>query len=328
LYVGRIVRSARDAVLVACSAIALAGVAAGAVRVLPWLLDPAVPWRVAGPFARGLAAIAMEAALLIGWPIGWAIASLRFVESGEARVHQTLGEPPLRTVGRLVGQGTLLAAVLAAVALFYARDAGAPGRVANELLAHARTSCSAVRTPTTYAIPFTDLTWLCSPGQEALLVGSPTRALQSAIVTAKNARIAGDFRALELDDARGLLKGQPPIAFHVASLSMRGMAPWAQASSVPPPLRALILVLTAWAAASLGAYVVLRHAVRTRIGVLLLGAGGPVGALGLMRLLERLGARPIAFVLVPLAGSACTLATAALLVGWRSLRGRDPAAST
>jgi hypothetical protein len=218
--------------------------------------------------------------------------------------------------------------VLAAVALVYARDAGAPGRVANELLAHARASCSAVRTPSTYSIPFTDLTWLCSPGTEPLLVGSPTRALQSAIVSARDARIAGDFRALELDDARGLLRGPPHIAFHVASLSMRGMAPWAQASSVPPPLRALILVLTAWAAASLGAYAVLRHSFRTRIGVLVLGAGGPLSALGLMRLLERLGARPIAFALVPLASAACTLAIAALLVGWRSLRGGDPAAST
>ncbi len=239
-----------------------------------------------------------------------------------------VGEQPLRTVGRLVGQGSLLAAVLAGVALVYARDAGAPGRVATELLTDARAACSVARTPTTYSIPFTDLTWLCSPGRKPLLVGSPTPALHAAIVSAEDARIAGDFRALELDDARGLLVGPPPIAFHVASLSMYGMAPWAQASTVPPALRAIVLASTAFAAASLAAYAVLRHAVSTRIGVLVIGAGGPLGALSLMRLLERLGARPVAFVLVPLACGACTLATAALLVGWRRLRGRDRAAST
>jgi len=328
LYVGRIARSARDAVLVACSAVALAGIAAGAVRVLPWLLDPQVPWRVAAPFARGLVAVAIEAALLIGWPVGWAIACLQFVESGEARVHQTLGEQPLGTVGRLAGQGALLAAALASVALSYGRDAGAPGRVATELLAEARASCLVASTPTTYAIPFTDLTWLCSPGREPLLVGSPTPALHAAVISAKGARIAGDFRALELDDARGLLAGPPPIAFHVASLSTHGMAPWAHASTGAAALRALILASTAFAAASLAAYAVLRHAVRTRIGVLVIGAQGPLAALGLMRLLERLDARPSAFLLVPAVCGACTLATAALLVGWRRLRGRDRAAST
>jgi len=328
LYSGQIARSARDAVLVACPAIALAGFAAGAVRVLPWLLDPEVPWRVAAPFARGLAAIAIEAALLIGWPVGWAIACLHFVESGEARVHQTLGEAPIRTVGRLAVQGSVLAAALTCVALLCARDAGAPGRVATELLAESRASCLLARAPTTYAVPFTDLTWLCSPGGEPLLVGSPTPTLHSAIISAKGARVAGDFRALELDDARGLLAGSPPIAFHVASLSMHGMAPWARASTVAPALRALILVSTALAAGILGAYAVLRHAVKTRLGVLVIGAGSPLGALGLMRLLERAGARPIAFLLVPLACSACTLATSAVLVGRRRLRGGDRAAST
>ncbi|HEY5241342.1 MAG TPA: hypothetical protein VIJ22_07750, partial [Polyangiaceae bacterium] len=72
-------RGARNTALVASGAIALVGVVAGAVRLMPWLLDPAVPWRVAAPFARGLAAVAFEAALLVGWPVGWALAACRFV---------------------------------------------------------------------------------------------------------------------------------------------------------------------------------------------------------------------------------------------------------
>src|SRR5580692_2034193 len=110
--VSQLASAARNAALVATAILALVGLLAGAVRVLPWLLDPAVPWRVAQPFARGLAAIAIEAALLVGWPIGWALACFRFVERGEARVLQTLGQPPLETVARLLPRGAPLAMAL------------------------------------------------------------------------------------------------------------------------------------------------------------------------------------------------------------------------
>src|ERR1019366_3731159 len=112
--VRRLASAARNAALLATAILALVGLLAGAVRVLPWLLDPAVPWRVAQPFARGLAAVSLEAALLVGWPIGWALACFRFVERGEARVLQTLGQPPFETVARLMPRGTPLALVLAA----------------------------------------------------------------------------------------------------------------------------------------------------------------------------------------------------------------------
>ena len=195
-----------------------------------------MPWRVAAPFARGLAAVALEAALLVGWPVGWALATCRFVETGEARVLLTLGERPLRTALRLAPQGALLALALAAVALVYGSDASAPGRVATELVAQGRASCARVSTPTTYAIPFTDMTWLCAPDRSPRLVGRGPGAMRAAVLTASDARIAGDFRALELDDARLLLTAeapQPTVAIQVASLSMRGMAPWAQASTLP-----------------------------------------------------------------------------------------------
>ena len=51
-----------------------------AIRVLPWVLDPQIPWRVAAPFVRSLLALAMEAAFITGWPIGWALAAHRLVE--------------------------------------------------------------------------------------------------------------------------------------------------------------------------------------------------------------------------------------------------------
>jgi hypothetical protein len=297
--------------LVASAGIALVGVLAGAVRLLPWLLDPTVPWRVAAPFARGLAAVALEAALLLGWPIGWAVACFRFVESGEARVLSTLGERPGQTVRRLVPQGLAFAAALGAVALVYGSDANAPGRVVTELIGDARASCAAVRVPSTYAVPFTGLTWLCAPGREPRLVGSVPGGLSGALVTARNARVAGDFRVIDLDDARVLLPGTPnvprtpaqgdAISLHVAALSLHGMAPWARASTLPAALRAPLLAFAAWISASVAAIAVLGGAARTRLGVLVLGAAGPLGTLAFLRLLERAGAHAPVFLLLPLA---------------------------
>jgi hypothetical protein len=301
-------RAARSSVGVASAGIALAGAVAGAVRLLPWLLDPAVPWRVAAPFARGLAAVALEAALLIGWPIGWAVACFRFVESGEERVLLTLGERPGRTIRRLAPQGAVLALALAAVALVYGSDANAPGRVVTELIAQARLACTTASAPVTYSVPFTGLTWLCAPGREPRLVGTAPGGLTGAFVTARSARIAGDFRAADLDDARILLGSASPVSAHVAALAMHGMAPWARASTLPAALRALLLTIAAWASGAIAAYAVLRRAARTRLGVLLLGAAGPLGTLGLLRLFERAGVPAPVFLVLPLAAcAACAL---------------------
>ncbi len=322
-------RLAGSAALLASLAIALAGVVAGAVRLLPWLLDPAVPWRVAAPFARGLGAVAGEAALLVGWPVGWALACVRFVERGEARVLLALGESPAATVRRLSLQGAGLALALGALSLVYGSDASAPGRVATELVEQARLSCARAGSPTTYAIPFTDMTWLCAPGAIPRLVGSAP-GMAGAVLTARGARIAGDFRALELQGAQIRLgsagspsavgvgggagtAGGSAVEVRVETLAMHGMAPWASASTLPPALRAVLLALAAWLSASLAAYGVLRRATRTRVGAVALGAVGPLVALGLLRLLERADARPWLFTLVPVAAALSSIVLASLL---------------
>jgi hypothetical protein len=315
-------RDARVSALLASAAIALVGTVAGSVRLLPWLLDPAVPWGVALPFARGLVAVALEAAVLVGWPVGWALASCRFVERGEGRVLLALGERPIRTVGRLAPQGAALALLLSAVALVYAGDARAPGRVATELVAQARAACVRAATPTTYSIPFTDMTWLCAPGRPPRLVSRGPGAMRGALFTASDARIAGDFRAVELDDARVQLGTTPAVTVHVHALSMRGMAPWARASILPAYARAILLSLTAWAAASLAVLAVLCQAVRARAGAIVIGAIGPVAALGILRVLERASAPSAAFVLLPLAACAACAACAGLAMALPRLRHR------
>jgi hypothetical protein len=323
--VRRLGGSARNAALVATLILALVGLLAGSVRILPWLLDPAVPWRVAQPFARGLAAVSIEAALLVGWPIGWALACFRFVERGEARVLQTLGQPPLETVARLIPGGAPLALALAGVALVYGSDASAPGRVVTDLIGRARASCEAASQPVTYSIPFTDLTWLCAPDRPPRVVGSGPGQMASITLSAKAARVAGDFRALDLDDARVLLPSTPPVLVQVGSLSLHGMAPWARASTLSAPARALVMGLTAWLSASVAAFVILKRAAAARAHALVLGAAGPIAALGLVRLLETSNARGLAFALVPPAGAAAALVAGALVP---RLRGRRRAATS
>jgi hypothetical protein len=324
--------AARKAVLVASGAIALVGFVAGAVRILPWLLDPAVSFRVAGPFARGLGAVALESALLVGWPVGWALACFRLVERGEAGVLQALGERPWATVTRLVPQGSVLVTALAAIALVYGRDASEPGRVATELVTQARLACLSARVPTTYAVPFTQLTWLCAgdPSREPRLVGSPPGPVPPMIVTARGAKMAGDFRTLELDDARVLLAGpaKSSVEVHVGRLTMRGLAPWAQASTIAPVARALVLALSACFAAFAGAYAALRRARRSRLAVLAFSSAGPLAALALIRGLERASAPSVAFAIVPVVAGGCTVAAAFAIEWLLRLRGSDRAAST
>jgi len=302
-------------VVAATGTIALVALAAGIVRLLPWVFDPAVPWRVAAPFARGLASIALEAAVLVGWPVGWALASVRFVESGEARALEALGQRPARTVAGLAPQATLFAFVLAAVALTWGRDANEPGRVATELIAQSRVSCAKATAPTTYAIPFTELTWVCAPGAAPRLVGNAPAGLTGTMFTATDARIAGDFRAIDLADVRLSLPTSPTTNVRVDEVTLRGLAPWARASTLAPGLRALLVATSGAAAAAIAAIAALRGVAHGRIAALVLGAAGPLAALGVLRALERFDARSAFYASVPMAAALAAVAVALLL--WR-----------
>jgi hypothetical protein len=308
--------------------IALFGTVGGAVRLLPWLLDATVPWAAAIPFARGLVSSAFEASLLVGWPVGWALACRGAAERGETVVLQSLGESPGATVSRFGRSAAVLAVLLSACSLLCGADATAPGRVATELIADAGLACerrSAAAEPARiYAIPFTDMAWLCAPGRAPLIAGPVPGAVASgAFVVARRARIGGDFRALELDDAHLILGRRPSITVQVANFSIRGMTPWSHASNLPPALRAAGLALTAWISGSFAAYAALRGLIRSRSGAIALGALGPLLALWVLRTLERSDARGGVYAAVPLA--AC-LVEGAVVIAAHTLRCRWPTA--
>ena len=282
-------------------AIAVAGCIAGLVRLLPWLLDPNVPWRVAVPFARSVAEVVLEAALLVGWPLGWSLAAYRFADRGEARVLMLLGESPWRTAIALWRSALPFVLALGVVSVAGARDAGAPGRVAQQLVTEGRRSCAAAAEPSTFAVPFVAATWLCAPGHAPRLYGHGPGGLAAASFTAKDAIISGDMRRIELDDARLELPLKAfPVDVHVDTLVLRGMSPWAHASNVPPWFRAWIVVAAAALAALVGLQAGLRRLARGPIAAVAVGVAGPLAALGLMRAMERADTPLGGYLLLPL----------------------------
>ena len=311
--------------LVASLLVLLAALVGAAVRLLPWVLDPTIPWATLAPFARSLLAVAVEAAVLTGWPVGWALAAARLVERGEARVLASLGERPSHTLLRLAPQAAVFVALLAFTSVALGRDAAAPGRIVGALLAEGRAACDVpVEAPATHAVPFVSATWLCAQGSAPRLAGrTPIGGL---LFTATGASVSDDLRRIDLDDARLAVatttKDEPNLTFrvHVRTLTLRGLAPFAQASSLPPWLRALVVTTSGLAAASAAVFALLELR-RRRVGTVAavaIGAAGPLAALGALRGLElrvpevASGGWLFAFVLVPIAAVLAVAAAAAL----------------
>jgi hypothetical protein len=295
-----------------------------AVRILPWVFDPAVSARVVVPFARSVGAVALEAAILVGWPVGWSLAAARMADRGEARALRALGEPPLMTAARLVPQALLWMALLGAISFFGARGANAPGRVVRDLLEQARTSCAAVQSPSERAVPFASVTWLCEPGRPPRLAGHGPGALQRVAFTASGASIAGDLRQLTLSDARVAFGS---VRLSSGRLTVRGLTPWAHAADLGPPWRALLLALTGGGAALTAVALALSGLCRRPIAAIALGAAGPVAALLTLRALERAGAPVAGYAVVLPAALGAAASVAALFSRLPRLPARSATAS-
>ena len=322
---GPLEQLAARAAAVSVGILALLALAGASVRVLPWLIDPRVPWRMALPFGRAVASVAVEAAVLVGWPIGWALAAFVLVERGEARVLAMLGERPLRTAARLVPAAIVLGGVLAGAALAGGRDASEPGRVLGELLRAGRLSCAAAgdaSAPRAVDVPLLGAAWLCAGPGEAHLVGRPpfSRPLSregSALYSARAIDVSPDARRIELDDAFVTGSG---ASLHVKHALFR-LPPFVRASSLPAAWRAVFLATSGAASGLFAVWLLLvmdqRALTLWRLHALLVGAAGPVSALALLHALERAEApMPLRlYAALPLVAAAATVSVA--LVVWR-----------
>jgi len=281
--------------LVSVGILGLVALSAACVRVLPWVLDSRVPWRVAVPFARAIASVAVEASVLVGWPVGWALAAFTSGERGEARVLATLGERPARTTVRLWPMAIAFGAVLATASLAGGRDASEPGRVVSALLRAGRASCGAGGAPRSARaldVPLVGAAWLCdADGANARLVGRAPFAIESsasnALYTARAIDVSPDARRIELDDA---WIASPAGSIHVNHAVFR-LPPFVRASSLPAPWRALFLASAGALSAMLATWLLLaasddERASSWRLHAIAIGAAGPVAALALLHVLE------------------------------------------
>jgi hypothetical protein len=310
---GRVVHplspAAAKSAAIACGGLVIAALFAGAIRILPWVLDPSVPMRVVLPFARGVGELAIEAAILVGWPIGWSLAAHRFAERGEARAMMLLGESPIATTLAQWRSGAPLAIVLVIASMMGARDSSAPGIMAQDLVAQGRAACAHVSAPSTYAIPFVDATWLCAPNTEPRLYGSGPGSLHSVAFNAKDAHIAGDMRRIDLDDARFSLESVNANV-HANHVALHGMSPWTHASNVPPLERALVVLLTAALAALVSVFASLTRLAHGPLAAIGVAASGPLAALASMRAMERADAPAALYFVTPIVAVGATLAIA------------------
>lgn len=303
-----------------------------AVRLFPWVLDPNLPWATLAPFAKSLGSVAVEAALLTGWPVGWALATQRLVERGEASVLVSLGESPARTVTRLLPQGLVFVSILGLTSVSFGREAVAPGRIVGSLLSEGRAACARPATAhATHVVPFVSATWLCGDEAPRLVGRAPMGGLA---FSASGARVADDLRRIDLEDAHLSLPSPggdgARVRVHVGALSLGGMSPWARASSLPPLLRALVVTSSGLFASSAAVFVLLflRQRRVGAVAAVLVGAAGPIAALGSLRALEvrvpevAPGAWLGLFVLVPVVATVAVLLAARAAIGIGRLRRR------
>jgi hypothetical protein len=151
------------------------------------------------------------------------------------------------------------------------------------------------------------------------LVGHPPLAGgAAALFTARDARIAEDFRQVQLRDA-WITFGVAPseVRVHVGELTLRGLPTWGHTPAVPAGARAVLIALSGLLAAALATYFALTRLTiaRGRMHAILVGAAGPVAALGAVRFLERLESapHPLALAVVPFASALATLGAAMVL---------------
>jgi hypothetical protein len=309
-------RAAKATALAALSILAVATLA-GAIRVLPWIVAPNVPLRVALPFARALFAVGLETTLLCAPPIGWALAAATLVERGEARALFATGVGPARIV-RATALPALGFATLAALsALAWGTEAAAPGRLARSLVEQSRRACAGEVAPRAAYIPFVGVTWLCFEQNQPRLSG--TLPGGSGTFTAADLAISDDLRSLDFDDMRLSFGEAGSIKVSARQAHVTGLSPWGRASNLRPAVRAVLLSGAGTAFAFLAALYVLSRSVANRFASLVVGGAGPAAALLVLSRLEQGDHGAWAYASVPLAGMAA-LAAAAFALAYLRLR--------
>jgi hypothetical protein len=313
--------AARLALAVAGGIFAVAALA-GAVRVLPILLAPGVPSRVALPLARGALGVALETSLFVAPPLAWAVAAARLVDRGEARALHALGVRPLRIVASGWPAALVVAVAAALASASWGREAAAPGRLARQLVADARLACigDTIGGPAAVDVPLVGLSWACFPGQPPRALGRPPFGGGRAAFAAREIELADDLRAIHFEELTVVApvgaRGIEHARMRAGRAHVHGMAPLGRASNLGVLARTVLLAASAVALAVAAAMAVLVLEVRNSAAAAALGVLAAGASLLVFSALERGSTMASAYLAVPAVGLGSLLAAAAFVV-WR-----------
>lgn len=286
--------------------------AAGAVRILPWLLAPSVPLRVTFPFARALAGVAIETAFVVGAPIGIAFAAAVLVRRGDARALFALGVSPAAIARAALPVLVCLGVVAIVVQRVADPQPNAPGRFAGALIAQGRASCAAAGGARSVVVPMLGASWLCFPDGSARIAGRVPGGLRSAWFTARDLRPSDTLTEFTLWDARIAFprtRSLPETHVAVKRAVVRGLPAWGQAARLDANVRGGVIAVSIWIAALAVMWSVLRGGIDSLLGSLLVGGSGALVMLSVLHSLDRSGSSLGAYVCVSLSG----VATAGLI---------------
>ncbi len=281
------------------------GIAGGFVRLLPWLVAPDVPLRLSVPFARLLFGSALEAALLVGLPVGAGVGAALFVERGEARALSALGARPERLVASLLAPGLL--ATAAYVVAGSVSEPEPPGRLADRLLQAGLASCADVRSAERVDVPLVGVSWLCFPRARPRLVGRVPGIARDVWFSAASLSPSDELRAVSVRDLRllGRIAGSGlEVRLHATRSRILGLPGWGRSHGLTGRTRAGTVALSAFIGAVAAAWWLIR---RPRSGPMTASAVTGLAAVLMLSTLRALDAHsadlPV-FALVPAVGVA------------------------
>lgn len=218
------------------------------------------PLDVLWPFARPLAAAAVETAFLVGVPVGLAAAAFSALAIPEPRPLATR-YAELTRVSLPVVLGLSVLSVVAALAA----DPGTnrPGRLAAELVEQARKGCLEPDAPREIEVPLVKVRWQCAgPGPR---VAGTAPIGRSASFSAAQIELAEDLTRIRLRDLALEAGATPRLRIRAADATISGLRPWGRPKTMPALLRGAVLAACGLAASLLVALAVLGAGVRSRV---------------------------------------------------------------
>jgi hypothetical protein len=304
---------------------------AGMIRLLPWLLAEEVPLEVCWPFARALAAIAVETGFLVGVPLGFALGAADFVDRGEARALLALGVRPIRIAAGAATAALLLTGMAFAGNVAWGSDAALPGRFAAQLVAQGRASCARIRAPRAVLVPLVGVTWTCFPRRAPRVVGVLPGGAKDAFFSAASFKPSEDLRSIALSDLEIVARrpeggDKPALKLRVRRAQVAGLSSWGRPPHLPLRVRAALVAATGSLLGLLVTWSILAFNRASRLAAAAIGGASALAGLTALQGLDRAAQSPWAYVLVPAAGVvAASVAELTLRAGSRLRRRLAPA---